>query len=75
MMSSRHAELIDEVKSSDSMDKILDIAYRLEEEAYQLFHTAVDKCESDEGKKIFSELAKLEQGHMVIIEEMRKKYL
>ncbi len=72
-MTNEHTNLIDEVKNADSMDKILDIAYRLEEEAYELFHGAIDMCETDEGKKIFTELSKFEQGHMILIDEMRKK--
>lgn len=71
-MTNEHRSLIDEVVNADSMEKVLDIAYRLEEEAYELFHSAVDKCESSEGKKIFTDLAKFEQGHMTIIDEMRK---
>lgn len=74
-MTNRHEDLVEEVSKSDSMEKILDIAYRLEEEAFELFDGAVKKCETEEGKKIFTELAKFEQGHMVIIDEMRKKYL
>ena len=72
-MTNEHRELIAEVTNADSMDKVLDIAYRLEEEAYTLFKGAIDKCETDEGKRIFTELSKFEEGHMVIIDEMRKK--
>lgn len=72
-MTNEHQNLMDEVAKADSMETILDIAYRLEEEAYALFHGAIDRCDTDEGKKIFSKLAKLEQGHMVLIDEMRKK--
>ncbi len=72
-MTNEHQNLIDEVKNADSMETILDIAYRLEEEAYKMFHAAIDKCETDEGKKIFTELSKFEQGHMILIDEMRKK--
>lgn len=71
-MSHQHKDLIDEVTATDSMEQILDIAYRLEEDAYNLFNGAIEKCESDEGKKIFIDLAKFEQGHMIIINEMRK---
>ena len=69
----RIGPLMDEVAKADSMSTILDIAYRLEVEAYDLFHGAIDMCDTDEGKKIFTELAKLEQGHMILIDEMRKK--
>lgn len=73
-MSETHQTLIDKVANASSMATILDIAYELEVEAFELFDGAVAKCESDEGKKIFTELAKFEQGHMIIIDEMRKKY-
>ncbi len=72
-MTNEHQVLMDEVAKAASMDTILDIAYRLEEEAYDLFHGAIDKCDTDEGKKIFTELSKLEQGHMILIDDMRKK--
>ena len=72
-MSAEHQGLIDEVAATDSLEQILTIAYRLEEEAYTLFAGAVDKVKSDEGKKIFQQLAKFEQGHMDLIAEMQKK--
>ena len=72
-MTNEHQSLMGEVDKAESMDTILDIAYRLEEEAYTLFHGAIDRCETDEGKNIFTELSKFEQGHMILIDEMRKK--
>lgn len=74
-MSHEHQDLIDEVAQADSMETILDIAYRLEEEAHLLFSGAMEQVQSEEGKKIFDKLAKFEQGHMVLIDEMRKKIL
>lgn len=74
-MSQEHKELIDEVANADSMEMILNIAYRLEEEAHLLFSGAMEQVQSDEGKKIFEKLAKFEQGHMDLIDEMRKKML
>lgn len=73
-MSARHKELINEIRIADSIKKILEIAYRLEEEAYLLFDGEAKKTSSPEGKKIFSELAEFEQGHMTIINSMMKKY-
>jgi len=73
-MSHQHKDLIEKVAATDSMEQILDIAYRLEEDAYTLFDGAVEKCDSEEGKKIFANLAKFEQGHMIVIDEMRKQY-
>ena len=71
-MTNQHRALIDDVITADSMDQVLDIAYSLEEEAYELFHSAAEKCETEAGKKIFTELSKFEQGHMILIDEMRK---
>ena len=70
-MSEEHRALIDEVAGSNSMAKILDIAYRLEEEAHTLFASAVTKVDSPEGKKMFEQLSKFEQGHMKMISEMQ----
>ncbi|MDF1545751.1 MAG: ferritin family protein [bacterium] len=72
-MSAEHQDIIDEVASAKSLADILVIAFRLEEEAYTLFAGAVDKVKSDEGKKIFQQLAKFEQGHMDLIADMQKK--
>jgi rubrerythrin len=74
-MSPVHRELVDEVHAAGSVMQILDIAYRLEEEAFELFDREAGRSSSDEGKKIFGDLAKFEQGHMTLINEMRKKYL
>ena len=73
-MSAVHRQLIDEVHKTSSIGAILDIAYRLEEEAFAMFDAQVAKAESDEGRKIFLELAKFEQGHMRKIDEMRQQF-
>jgi len=73
-MASVHRELIDEVHKADSIVTVLDIAYRLEEEAYTLFAEQEKVMVSPEGKKVFGELAKFEQGHMRQIDQMRQKY-
>jgi rubrerythrin len=73
-MSAVHRELIDEVRRTASIGAILDIAYQLEEEAFAMFDAQAAKAESDEGRKIFRELAKFEQGHMRKIDEMRQQY-
>lgn len=72
-MSAAHRDLIDEIRSADSIGEILEIAFRLEEEAYDLFDRESRKSPSPEGKKIFADLAKFEQGHMTLISEMMKK--
>jgi rubrerythrin len=73
-MSQAHRVLIDEVRKADTIQKILDIAYRLEEEAFELFDREAKRTAAPEGKKIFEDLAKFEQGHMTIISGMMKKY-
>ncbi len=73
-MSQTHRELIEEVRNADSTGEILEIAFRLEEEAYELFDREARRSTSPEGKKVFADLAKFEQGHMTIISEMMKKY-
>ncbi len=73
-MSARHQGLIDEVRKSTTIKGILDIAYRLEVEAFELFDGQARKAQSDEAKKIFKELAGYEQGHMRKIDEMRRKH-
>ena len=69
-MTAQHRELVDEVASAGSLRTVLDIAYRLEEEAYELFESQARETSSPEARKIFSELAKFEQGHMELIHRM-----
>ncbi|MCM2271164.1 MAG: ferritin family protein [candidate division Zixibacteria bacterium] len=73
-MTDVHRDLIKEVHAADSIKTILDIAYRLEVEAFELFEREAGRTTSDEGKKIFRDLAKFEEGHMRIIQEMIKKF-
>ena len=73
-MAEVHRSLIDQVRGADSARAVLDIAFRLEEEARDLFAGQVDKTSSPEGKKMFQELAKFEAGHMNKIDQMRQKY-
>ena len=70
-MSQEHQALIDEVTNTDSMAAILDIAYRLEEDAHKLFAGAKDKVQSEEGRKMFEQLSKFEEGHMKMIADIK----
>jgi len=72
-MSNVHRALLDEVAQANSLTAVLDIAYRLEVEARDLFRSAAGKAHSPEEKKMFEQLAKMEAGHMKIIEEMKRK--
>ena len=73
-MAETHLDLLAEVQKANSVSKILEIAYRLEEEAYTLFADQEKKVSSVEGKKVFAELARFEQGHMRQIDQLRKQY-
>ena len=72
-MADVHSKLIDEVKAADSLRVILDIAYRLEVEAFEMFSGQVEIATSPEGKKMFEELSKFERGHMKQIDQLRKE--
>ncbi len=73
-MNETHRELIKEVQAASTIKTILEIAYRLEEEAFELFDRQASQTSSPEGKKIFTDLAKFEEGHMRLIQEMMKKF-
>ncbi len=73
-MNETHRELIKEVQAANTVKTILEIAYRLEEEAFELFDRQASRTTSPEGKKIFNDLAKFEEGHMRLIQEMMKKF-
>ncbi len=70
-MSQEHRELIGEVSDADTLEKILDIAYRLEEDAHKLFSSAMGHVQSEEGRKMFAQLSKFEEGHMKMIADMK----
>jgi len=72
-MAEKHQALIDEVRGTSDTRKVLQIAYRLEVEAYELFSGQVDKTDSDEAKKMYETLAKFEKGHMATIQGMIDK--
>jgi rubrerythrin len=69
-MAEKHRALINEVKNATDTLTVLKIAYRLEVEAYELFHGQIDKTNSAEAKKMYDTLAKFEQGHMKTIQGM-----
>ena len=69
-----HKELVGEIESADTIRKVLDIAYRLEEDAYNVYKRELDRSESDEAQEIFSQLARFEQGHMAVVKDLMAKY-
>ena len=74
-MNETHRELIDEVAATSSMKEVLDIAYRLEKESNELFAGAAKMAENPEAKTMFEQLARFEEGHMNLIDEMRSELL
>ncbi len=48
-------------------------AYDLEVAARDMFSAQIENTQSDEGRKMFTELTKFEEGHMRMIDRMRKK--
>jgi rubrerythrin len=57
------------------MKEVLDIAYRLEKESNELFAGAAKKAETPDAKTMFEQLARFEEGHMNLIDEMRSEML
>lgn len=74
-MNETHRELINEVRGAKTVKQILEIAYRLEVEAFELFDREAQRSSSPEGKKIFTDLSKFEEGHMRLIQEMMKTHV
>ncbi|HUV29593.1 MAG TPA: ferritin family protein [Acidobacteriota bacterium] len=73
-MMASHRELMSEVQDAVSVRTLLEIAYRLEEEAYGTYSREIARADSEEGRKIFTQLAGFEQGHMRVIEELMVRY-
>jgi rubrerythrin len=73
-MAEKHRPLIDEVQKAGSIKVILDIAYRLEQEARDLFAREAGRTDDAEVKTMFDRLAKFEEGHMAKIAELQKQY-
>ena len=70
-MTREHRGLVDSVRAADSIDRVLEIAFGLEEEAYNLFASEAAKGIAPEAKEIFEKLARFEKSHMKLIEQMR----
>ena len=73
-MAAEHRELIELVQSADSLGQILDVAYKLEEDAHHLFAREAERADTPEAKKIFQDLARFEKGHMGVIKDMIARY-
>lgn len=73
-MADEHRELIDAVRATTDVTALLDIAYRLEEDAHDLFAREATRAKTPAEQKIFEDLARFEKGHMAVIQDMKKKY-
>jgi rubrerythrin len=72
-MTSQHRELVDEVKRTTNVGEVLRIAFRLEQEANELFSREAARADVPEAKAIFDKLARFEETHMVLIGELIKR--
>ncbi|UCC45378.1 MAG: ferritin-like domain-containing protein [Candidatus Zixiibacteriota bacterium] len=73
-MMAAHQALIGEVEECKTALEILRIAYRLEEQAYETYLGASERISSEEGRAVFTRLARFEQGHMKMVKELMAKY-
>ncbi|MCB2230418.1 ferritin family protein [bacterium] len=73
-MAEEHRELIEAVRGTSDVMALLDIAYRLEEDAHDLFAREAARSKTPAEQKIFEDLARFEKGHMAVIQDMKKKY-
>ena len=56
------------------MKTILDIAFGLDKDSHDLFEGAKKKVNTPEGQRMFEQLSRFEEGHMRIIDDMRRQY-
>jgi rubrerythrin len=73
-MAADHQELIKLVRDSSSIREVLDIAFKLEEDSHVLFSREADRADTEEARKIFTDLARFEKGHMGIVQDMIRKF-
>ncbi|MEW6049678.1 MAG: hypothetical protein AB1644_01240 [Candidatus Zixiibacteriota bacterium] len=73
-MSAQHRDLVSRVQQATTARAILELALQLEEAAFALFKLEAKRSVSSEGKKMYEELSKFEQGHMALIKGMMKEY-
>ncbi len=73
-MTSQHSLLVEEVRIAVSIHDVLTIAYRLEEEAYELFAGEAERADAPEAKAVFDKLSRFEETHMILIKELLGKY-
>ena len=73
-MAADHQELINLVRDTSSIREVLDIAYKLEEDSHNLFSREAERADTEDAKKIFTDLARFEKGHMGVVQDMIKKF-
>lgn len=69
-MTGRHRETIERVKKARGPRQILEIALEFEKEARDLYTAASIQSESKEAKQTFDALAKFEDGHVRVVNEL-----
>jgi len=69
-MAEKHRALIDEVHGAADQRAVLDIALRLEYEAFDHFKAMAEKADSEEAKNTFDYLSKFEMTHVEIVKKM-----
>lgn len=72
-MAAKHKSLIAEVHNASNQRQVLDIAFRLECEARDLFADLAGKAESQEARETFEFLSGFEQTHVDVINSMIAK--
>ncbi len=73
-MAEKHKQLIDEVRQAVSARAVLDIAFRLEEEARNMFVREAGRTDESDVRIMFEKLARFEEGHMARVKELMEKY-
>jgi len=72
-MAEFHRRRLDTLDNTNDEKTILKIALELEEEARDLYHSQVNKTDDPAAREMYSFLAKVEQGHVVIINKWLEK--
>ena len=73
-MMQHHRELIELVQQSTSVRELLDIAYKLEEDAHHLYKREAERSANEDEKKVFEDLSRFEMGHMNLIKDLIGKH-
>jgi len=72
-MSENHQKRIDELDTAADNYKILQLALELEQEAYELYKSQIDKVSDPAAKEMLTYLSKFELGHVNLIQKWIKE--